>query len=60
MQLARSVVASGWRIGMPTNYADWPEEYAQKLLSPADAAALVRPGDAIVIPVGALTPKTMR
>ena len=41
---------------MPNKFADWPEEYARKLRTPAEAAGLVQPGDAIVIPVGALTP----
>ncbi len=41
---------------MADRFAAWPEEYAKRLLSPAGAASLVRSGDAIVIPVGALTP----
>lgn len=41
---------------MPDRYADWPEEYARRLMAPADAAKLVRPGDTITIPVGALVP----
>lgn len=34
----------------------WPEEYAAKLMDPADAARLVRSGDRVVVPIGALTP----
>jgi len=41
---------------MPGKFADWPEAYAGKLVAPAQAAALVKPGDAIAIPVGSLTP----
>ncbi len=40
-----------------TRYGDWPEEYARKLVTPEKAAALVRPGDTVVIPIGAVTPR---
>lgn len=39
-----------------SRYANWPEDYASKLVEPAEAAALVRPGDTIVIPIGSITP----
>lgn len=39
-----------------SRYANWPEDYASKLMEPAEAAALVRPGDTIVIPIGSITP----
>jgi len=39
-----------------SRYATWPEDYASKLMEPAEAAALVRPGDTIVIPIGSITP----
>jgi 4-hydroxybutyrate CoA-transferase len=39
-----------------SRYATWPEDYANKLMEPAEAAALVRPGDTIVIPIGSITP----
>lgn len=39
-----------------SRYATWPEDYASKLMEPAGAAALVRPGDTIVIPIGSITP----
>jgi len=41
---------------MSNIFADWPEEYARRLMSPGDAARLVRNGDNIGIPVGALVP----
>lgn len=37
-------------------YESWPEEYAAKLMPADEAARLVRPGDGIGIPVGALVP----
>ncbi|GIW18227.1 MAG: 4-hydroxybutyrate CoA-transferase [Tepidiforma sp.] len=39
-----------------SRYLDWPEEYAAKLMTAAEAAQLVRPGDTVVIPIGAITP----
>ena len=39
-----------------SRFSDWPEEYASKLVEPSRAAELVRPGDTIVIPIGAITP----
>ncbi|MGE0601604.1 MAG: acetyl-CoA hydrolase/transferase family protein [Dehalococcoidia bacterium] len=39
-----------------SRYSDWPEDYANKLVDPARAAELVRPGDTVVIPIGAITP----
>lgn len=39
-----------------SRFASWPEEYAAKLMSADEAARLVRPGDGIGIPVGALVP----
>lgn len=41
---------------MGNKFADWPEEYARRLLTPDEAARLVRNGDNIGIPVGALVP----
>ncbi|HMO55017.1 MAG TPA: hypothetical protein PJ994_10975, partial [Tepidiformaceae bacterium] len=37
-------------------YASWPEVYASKLMDASEAAALVHPGDTIVIPIGSITP----
>jgi acyl-CoA hydrolase len=39
-----------------SRFVNWPEEYAAKLVAPAEAVARVRPGDTVVIPIGALTP----
>ncbi len=39
-----------------SRYETWPEEYAAKLMAPEEAARLVRPGDGIGTPVGALVP----
>lgn len=39
-----------------SRFSDWPEDYANKLVEPSRAAELVRPGDTIVIPIGAITP----
>ena len=39
-----------------SRFSDWPEDYSNKLVDPARAAELVRPGDTIVIPIGAITP----
>jgi acyl-CoA hydrolase len=39
-----------------SRYATWPEDYAGKLMEPARAAELVRSGDTVVIPIGAITP----
>jgi len=39
-----------------SRFSDWPEDYANKLVDSARAAELVRPGDTIVIPIGAITP----
>lgn len=37
-------------------FTTWPEEYAARLVSPGEAAALVRPGDCVAIPIGSITP----
>ncbi|MCA9823616.1 MAG: acetyl-CoA hydrolase/transferase family protein [Dehalococcoidia bacterium] len=37
-------------------YATWAEEYAARLMEPADAARLVRNGDRVVMPIGSITP----
>jgi len=41
---------------MNNRFANWPEEYANKLMEPSRAVELVRSGDTVVIPIGALTP----
>ncbi len=41
---------------MTDRYSDWPEEYAKRLMAPEEAARLVRNGDNIGIPVGAMVP----
>src|SRR5438552_2281331 len=42
---------------MPTDrFSNWPEEYAAKLMDPADALLLVQSGDRVAIPIGAITP----
>jgi acyl-CoA hydrolase len=43
-----------------SRFVNWPEEYAAKLVAPAEAVARVRSGDTVVIPIGALTPKATR
>lgn len=37
-------------------YESWPEVYASKMMDASEAAALVRSGDTIIIPIGSITP----
>ena len=41
---------------MASRYEAWPEEYAQRLVAPEEAARLIKAGDAISMPTGALVP----
>src|SRR5688572_28164025 len=51
------MILSLYSPSMPTDrFSNWPEEYASKLVEPADALRLVKSGDRVAMPIGSITP----